>query len=79
VFVVPEWTRNLLLARLGKVGRDLTLTPGRLACSSHLWYRQRANHHPHCAVEGPQGPARDAACGSPGAVAAMVEGAADRV
>jgi hypothetical protein len=37
VFVVPEWTRNLLLARLGKVGRDLTLTPGRLACSSHLW------------------------------------------
>jgi hypothetical protein len=23
-------------ARLGKVGRDLTLTPGRLACSSHL-------------------------------------------
>jgi hypothetical protein len=25
VFVVPEWTRDLLLARLGKVGRDLTL------------------------------------------------------
>jgi hypothetical protein len=27
---------QLLLTPLGKVGRDLTLTPGRLACSSHL-------------------------------------------
>ena len=42
-------------------------------------HRQRADDHPHRAVEGPQGPARDAAGGDPRAVAAMVEGAPDRV
>lgn len=34
VFFVPEWTRNLLLARLGEAGRDLTLTPGRVAAGA---------------------------------------------
>lgn len=34
VFLVPEWTRNLLLARLGEAGRDLALTPGRLAAGA---------------------------------------------
>lgn len=34
VFVVPEWTRNLLLARLGEAGRDLALTPGRVAAGA---------------------------------------------
>src|SRR5215475_12353005 len=41
-------------------------------------HRQRADDHPYRAVEGPQGPQRDAAGGSPRAVAAMVEGATDQ-
>ena len=36
VFVVPEWTRNLLLARLGEAGRDLALTPGRIAAGAAI-------------------------------------------
>src|SRR4249919_1783386 len=42
-------------------------------------HRQRADDHSHRAVERPQGPARDAAGGSPRSVAAMVEGAAERI
>src|SRR6266581_6643934 len=42
-------------------------------------HRQRAEDHPHRAVEGTERPPRDAASGGPEAVAAMVEGAADRV
>ncbi|MBI5319581.1 DUF2975 domain-containing protein [Bradyrhizobium sp.] len=34
VFVIPEWTRNLLLARLGEAGRDLALTPDRVAAGA---------------------------------------------
>lgn len=34
VFLVPDWTRNLLLARLGEAGRDLALTPGRVAAAA---------------------------------------------
>jgi Protein of unknown function (DUF2975) len=30
VFLIPDWTRNLLLARLGQVGNDLSLSPGRV-------------------------------------------------
>jgi hypothetical protein len=30
VFLIPDWTRNLLLARLGQAGHDLALSPGRL-------------------------------------------------
>src|SRR4029077_3691850 len=41
-------------------------------------HRQRADDHPHRAVEGPHGRAREAAGGGPRAVAAMVEGALDR-
>lgn len=36
VFVVPEWTRNLLLARLGESGRDLALTPLRIAAGAAI-------------------------------------------
>jgi DUF2975 family protein len=36
VFVVPEWTRNLLLARLGEAGHDLALTPGRIAAGAAI-------------------------------------------
>ena len=37
VFVIPDWTRNLLMARLGEAGRDiLTLTPGRLAAGAAI-------------------------------------------
>ena len=41
-------------------------------------HRQRADDHPHRAVEGPQGPPRDAAGGDARPVAAMVEGAPPR-
>lgn len=34
VFVIPEWTHNLLLARLGEAGRNLVLTPGRVAAGA---------------------------------------------
>ncbi len=30
VFLIPDWTQNLLLARLGQAGRDLSLSPERL-------------------------------------------------
>lgn len=36
VFVIPEWTRNLLLARLGEAGRDFALTPGRVAAGAAI-------------------------------------------
>jgi len=36
VFFIPEWTRNLLLARLGEAGRDLALTPGRVAAGAAI-------------------------------------------
>ena len=36
VFVIPDWTRNLLMARLGEAGRNLTLTPGRLAVGAAI-------------------------------------------
>jgi hypothetical protein len=36
VSVVPDWTSNLLLARLGEAGRDLTLTPGRVAAGAAI-------------------------------------------
>jgi len=42
-------------------------------------HRQRAEDHPHRAVKGPQGPHVMLPGGGPQAVAAMVEGAADRV
>src|SRR6266446_2708779 len=48
-------------------------------CGCDGRHRQRAEDHPHRAVEGTERPARDAASGGPEAVAAMVEGAADRV
>jgi hypothetical protein len=34
VFVIPDWTRNLLLARLGQAGADLPLTPGHLGAAA---------------------------------------------
>jgi len=34
VFVIPEWTHNLLLARHGEAGRNLVLTPGRVAAGA---------------------------------------------
>lgn len=36
VFVIPEWTRNLLLARLGEAGNDLALTPGHVAAGAAI-------------------------------------------
>jgi Phage integrase, N-terminal SAM-like domain len=42
-------------------------------------HRQYADDHPRRAVEGPQGPARDAAARGPRPVAAMVEGAPEMV
>ena len=43
VFVIPDWTRNLLMARLGEAGRHLTLTPGRPCrrCRHHRRSRRR--------------------------------------
>lgn len=35
-FIIPDWTRNLLLARLGQAGADLPLTPGRLAAAAAI-------------------------------------------
>ncbi|MGQ0685993.1 DUF2975 domain-containing protein [Bradyrhizobium sp.] len=34
VFFIPEWSRGLLLERLGEAGRDLALTPARLAAGA---------------------------------------------
>jgi hypothetical protein len=36
VFLVPDWTRNLLLARLGQAGHDLSLSPGRLIAAAAI-------------------------------------------
>lgn len=36
VFVIPDWTRNLLLARLGQAGQDLSLSPGRLIAAAAI-------------------------------------------
>jgi len=34
VFLIPDWTRNFLLARLGQAGAALPLTPGRLGAAA---------------------------------------------
>jgi hypothetical protein len=34
VFLIPDWTRNLLLARLGRAGHDLSLSPGHLIAAA---------------------------------------------
>lgn len=36
VFLVPDWTRNLLLARLGQAGHDLSLSPGRVIAAAAI-------------------------------------------
>src|SRR5437868_1684018 len=36
VFLVPDWTYNLLLPRLGDAGVNLALTPGRVAAAAAL-------------------------------------------
>src|SRR6185436_1513383 len=36
VFLIPDWTRNLLLARLGQAGLDLSLAPGRLIAGAAI-------------------------------------------
>jgi hypothetical protein len=36
VFIIPDWTRNLLLARLGQAGADLPLTSGRVAAAAAI-------------------------------------------
>ena len=37
VFLIPDWTRNLLLAaRLGQAGHDLSLSPGRLIAGAAI-------------------------------------------
>ena len=36
VFLVPDWTRNLLLARLGQAGHDLSRSPGRLIAAAAI-------------------------------------------
>jgi hypothetical protein len=36
VFLVPDWTRNLLLARLGQAGHDLSLSPARLITAAAI-------------------------------------------
>jgi hypothetical protein len=36
VFLIPDWTRNLLLARLGQAGHDLSLSPGRLIAAAAI-------------------------------------------
>src|ERR1700675_1285246 len=61
-------------AKLGLWLRAARQRGGAVASRRH---RQRADDHPHRAVEGPQGPACDAAGGGPRPFAAMVEGAAD--
>src|SRR5215467_6306235 len=58
-------------------GLWLRIAGGRGGAAASGRHRQRADDHPHLAIEGPQGPARDATAGGPEAVAAMVEGAAD--
>ena len=36
VFLIPDWTRNLLLARLGQAGHDLSLSPGHLIAAAAI-------------------------------------------
>lgn len=36
VFLVPDWTRNLLLARLGQAGQDVSLSPGHLIAAAAI-------------------------------------------
>ena len=36
VFLIPDWTRNLLLARLGQAGHGLTLSPGHLIAAATI-------------------------------------------
>jgi hypothetical protein len=36
VFLIPDWTRNLLLARLGQAGHDLSLSPGRVIAAAAI-------------------------------------------
>lgn len=36
VFFIPDWTRNLLLARLGQAGQGLSLSPGRLTAAAAI-------------------------------------------
>ena len=35
-FLIPDWTRNLLLARLGQAGLDLSLSPRRLIAGAAI-------------------------------------------
>ena len=36
VFLIPDWTRNLLLARLGQAGHGLSLSPGHLIAAAAI-------------------------------------------
>jgi Protein of unknown function (DUF2975) len=36
VFLIPDWTRNLLLARLGQAGQGLPLSPGPLIAAAGI-------------------------------------------
>jgi hypothetical protein len=36
VFLIPDWTRNLLLARLGQAGQGLSLSPGHLIAAAAI-------------------------------------------
>jgi len=36
VFLIPDWTRNLLLARLGQAGHDLSLSTGHLIAAAAI-------------------------------------------
>ena len=36
VFFIPDWTRNLLLARLGQAGQGLSLSPGHLIAAAAI-------------------------------------------
>ena len=36
VFLIPDWTRNLLLARLGQAGQGLSLSPGHLITAAAI-------------------------------------------
>jgi hypothetical protein len=35
-FLIPDWTRNLLLARLGQAGHDLSLSPGHVIAAASI-------------------------------------------
>src|SRR5258705_6097671 len=36
VFLIPDWTKILLLARLGQAGHDLSLSPGSLIAGAAI-------------------------------------------